>query len=32
MKTAAAELQAGFVETEETRAWDGHASDVRPAR
>jgi aerobic C4-dicarboxylate transport protein len=32
MKTANAELQAGFVETEETRAWDGHAGDVRPVR
>ncbi|WP_213738028.1 C4-dicarboxylate transporter DctA [Bradyrhizobium sp. dw_411] len=32
METANAELQAGFVETEETRAWDGHAGDVRPVR
>jgi aerobic C4-dicarboxylate transport protein len=33
MKTATAELQAGFVETEETRAWDGgHAGDVRAVR
>jgi aerobic C4-dicarboxylate transport protein len=30
MKTATAELRAGFVETEETRAWDGgQAGDIR---
>ena len=32
MKTANAELQAGFVESKETQAWDRHAGDVRPAR
>jgi Na+/H+-dicarboxylate symporter len=33
MKSATAELQAGFVETEETRAWDGgQAGDVRAVR
>jgi aerobic C4-dicarboxylate transport protein len=33
MKVATAELQAGFVETEETQAWDGgHAGEVRAAR
>ena len=33
MKVATSELQAGFVETEETRAWDGgHAGDIRAER
>jgi aerobic C4-dicarboxylate transport protein len=33
MKSATAELQAGFVESEETRAWDGgQAGDVRAVR
>jgi aerobic C4-dicarboxylate transport protein len=33
MKIAEAELQSGFVETEETRAWDGgHAAETQAAR
>jgi Na+/H+-dicarboxylate symporter len=33
MKIAEAELQSGFVETEETRAWDGgHATETQAAR
>ena len=33
MTVATAEFQTGFVETEETRAWDGgHAGDVRAVR
>jgi aerobic C4-dicarboxylate transport protein len=32
MKTATAELRTGFVETEETRAWEtGHASEMQTA-
>jgi aerobic C4-dicarboxylate transport protein len=33
MNVAAAELRAGFVETEETRAWDaGHATEMQAAQ
>src|ERR1700726_1956182 len=33
VNVASAELQAGFIETEETQAWDGgHAGDVRAVR
>jgi len=33
MKTATAELETGFVETEETRAWDtGHSDEMQAAR
>jgi hypothetical protein len=32
MKTAAAELETGFIETEETRAWDaGHSGESQTA-
>jgi len=32
MTVATAEFQAGFVETEETRAWDGGHADMRAVR
>jgi hypothetical protein len=33
MNVAAAELRAGFVETEETRSWDtGHSPEMQAAQ